>query len=236
MAAGLFVNVKSNFAEINADIKRLSEGQIRSATARALNRAGKTARKEAVEELKDRFGLKTRSLTKRIRQTTATRAQLATVLKAFDYDPALSSLSPKWSRKPLTPGGASIKLPGGGRFTVLGSFVAATTRGGKPLSFGGVPAVGPGNKSGIGVYIRTGGTYKGGRTRSRYQERQGKSGHGYPIKFLRASDIGLPTLVKAFLEPPVVRRMRETAERRFSEEFEREIRARAAGFVPSRRS
>lgn len=190
--AGIQINVRTDFRDIRAQIAQLQDGPIRSAAARALNRAATTARKEAVTELKDRFGLKTRSLNKRIRRITATRARIVATLEARDYDPPLSSLSPRWRRNPRTPVGASVKFPGGGRVTVPGAFVAPTRYGRDA------------------VFRRAGAA----RT---------------PLQFLRASDIGLPTLVKAFLEQPIVRKMTDVGRRRFAEEFEREIRIRTTG-------
>jgi hypothetical protein len=190
--AGLQINVKTDFRGIDAQLRQLKDGTIRSAAARALNRASTTARKEAVAELKGRFGLKTRSLTKRIKRRTATRASLQSILEAFDYDPPLSTLSPRWRRFPRTPVGASVKFPGGGRVTVPGAFVAPTKYGRDA------------------VFRRTG---------------QART----PLKFLRASDIGVPTLVKAFLEQPIVRVMTDTGQREFARVFEREIRLRTTG-------
>lgn len=200
--AGVQFNVKTDFRDIDAQLRQLKDGTIRSAAARALNRASTTARKEAVAELKDRFGLKTRSLTKRIKRRTATRANLESILEAFDYDPPLSTLSPRWRRFPRTPVGASVKFPNGGRVTVPGAFIGRT------------------NYGRDAVFRRTG--------EPRSKVRPGRH-TDEAIKFLRASDIGVPTLVKAFLEQPIVRVMTDTARREFERVFEREIRLRTTG-------
>lgn len=183
------IDVQFDARELRLQLDRLHDSAVDAAMARALNRTATSVRAQVSREIRTALPVSARALKKRLTIRRANRADLVATIKAGrDYDPALGNFSPRWKQKQA--GGATVKLKGAGRLTVLGSFTAPTKWGG------------------VGVYKRL-------------------TARRYPIKFLRASDAGLPTLRAAFLQAAADSGIQRLAVERFRTEYERELRFRA---------
>ncbi len=183
------IDVQLDAREVRLQLDRLHTDVVDTVMARALNRAMVSVRASVTRAIRTELPLSARSVKNRLGIRRADRANLvATIRVGKDYDPSLSRFSPRWQQRQA--GGASIKLPRGGRATVLGAFVGPTTWGG------------------VGVYKRL-------------------TARRYPIKYLRASDAGLPTLRAAFIRAAADSSVQRLAVTRFRTEYERELRFRA---------
>lgn len=185
------INVRAVQRELEALKPRIAERVI----VASLNRAITGVRTEAVKELRRVFNLPARGLRNRllIRKATRARAEAAIYVKR-DYDPPLAFFRPRWRQR--QPVGASVQLRAGSRTVVPGAFVAVTVHG-RP-----------------GVFRRT------GQQRASKNIRPGRK-TDEELKFLRSSDAGGPTLVKALLEDSANRSLRGSGRQRFIAEARR---------------
>jgi hypothetical protein len=191
MAGAVNIDVRFDPRAVLGDIQSLSRDLFDRITVQALNRAAAMARTAANREIREQFALPSRTTLKRMSLRKASRATLAAQIRVKDYDPPLARFSPRWKQRQKI--GASIQFrPKGGRQFVAGAFTAVTKGGG--LKSGKI--------TGVGVYRRE------GLART-------------PIKFLRSSDIGGPTLSGVFLESAVQRAVATVARVQFEKEFTR---------------
>ena len=179
------IDVALDARDITRQIGRLRNDVIPQAAASALNRTSTTVRAEAVRYIRAQLPLPAKSIRNRLTLQRAAKTRLmARIVAKRDYDPPLSVFGPKWAQRQA--GGATVKLPGRARQTILGAFVAKTRYGRDA------------------VFRRVGSA----RT---------------PLKFLRASDVGLPTVSAAFLQAGADASIQRLTRDKFRQNLAREI-------------
>lgn len=195
------INIRVDFdaRALQRRVEGLRREVVEKITVSALNRAIATVKTAAGREIRRELVLPAKSVRARLRVQPATAQSLEALIRAKDYDPALSRMKPKWRRR--QPGGAVIQLPQKGRLTVLGAFMGATKYGGQ------------------GVYRRTG---------VQRNEKRGTRKFDENIKFLRASDVGLPTFKGVVMQSSVNRQLLKIGRDKFNAEVVRLMRRRVS--------
>lgn len=123
------IDVRINDEQLRRQLRGVRDDIINRATASALNKAAGKVKTETSAEVRQYLLIPSREMGARIRIDKASRNKQFARVATSDYDPSLARFSPRWKQK--QPGGATVKLPNRGTYTVLGAFTAraATKRG-----------------------------------------------------------------------------------------------------------
>jgi hypothetical protein len=195
------IDVSVDARAVSLQLDRMRANIIGPAAASALNRTATSVRADAVRSIRALLPLPAGSIRKRLAIERATKTKLtARIVARRDYDPPLGIFAPQWRQR--QPVGATIKLPGKARQVIAGAFVARTSYG-RP-----------------GVFRRQVGVQRGKPRAGRRADEK--------LQFLRASDIGLPTITSAFLQAGADAALLGRARERFRAALAREIAFRSA--------
>lgn len=196
------VSVQHNIDQVARDIGALSDRIVKRAAARALNRIGAQAKTQAVREIKERYRIGTRMMSKYITVSRrASAASLFVVVKAEGRPLPLLAFNARQTRQ-----GVSVEIVKGNRKLLKHAFIGRLKSGHE------------------GVFSRVSGRGASGYLWGKFQWRHGKGSRlrkkGRDLPIAELLTLGIP---QAFSNRVVMERLEALVRDKFPAVFDHEV-------------